>query len=348
MNRFYLLFAAVIVVLSCAKIDDTWVMRAGDISIRPDKFKERFRRSIQYRDQDQFSEDELLDFCERVLKDDLLFTAEGYALGINREDELKEAVEFSIRRYLGRKDGPLFQRVITATDSAEIHNQVAAYVRTLRAKYNFTIHPQGQALFLKLCDTPRAKVREILYDSTYAPNPNRTPLVSFTGSSFTVADLIKNYSREFLHAKRKIKTPENVEYYLLNWFMPDLLELEAKDLNLYDEPEFQREIADMEQNLIRGECKKRLTARHIQIKPEEVDARYEQEKEKYQGKSEARAKTEIRMRMRNEKQAQRTNETLAKLSAKFKVEYNTPLLKELARELTREKQDQNNDPKKED
>lgn len=332
------LLLTIVLLVGCVRQQDNWVLRVNEFEILESQFKDKFYRSINFRDKEKFSVDDLIKYADRSFVNDLLFTVEGYSLNIHREDDVKKSIEERKIRTIGRKNGPLFDKVIDRNlGEEEAEEQIKIYMNNLIDKYNFEISTKGAALFITLCQTPRDKVREILYDDNYEPNPNLLKFVAFRNRSYTVADIIKNHSKSFNLRKKNIKGPQQVEQYIIDWLMPDLLLMDAEELGLLNSPDVQQELLLAERNIIRGECKKRLTMRRIQVSKEEVDTRYEQEQEKWQNKSETSAKIEIRKRIRMEKGMKKQKETIEVLREKYKVEYNSKVLTKLSRDLTSEK-----------
>jgi hypothetical protein len=333
-----MLLLLLVFLTGCSHQADDWVLKVNEFDISASQFKNKFYQSMDYRDKDKFTVDDLMDYSDRIIINNLLFTVEGYSLEIHLEPDLVNSFKEITTRIIGRKGGPLFKSVIPQNLAKEENEkQIKAYMKKVVKKYNLEIAPQGADLFLTLCQTPRNQVREILFNTSYKPNPNLTKFVSYSTKAFTVADVIKKFSKEFVVKKKKIKELPQVEQYIIEWIMPDLLMLDAEDLGLFEKAELQREILVAERNIVRGECTKRLTIRHIKILPEEVDNRYKQEKLKWDGKSETRAKIQIRKRIRMEKGMARKKATIAELREKYNVEYNTSALNKLTKELSSEK-----------
>ena len=337
-NSFVLIFLLFILLSSCEKTQTDWVVRVNEFTVAPKKFLEKYKRTFNYQQQTSFTEKELKEFAERTYVNDLLFTVEGYDLGIAQEEDVKETIKKRKVMIIGQKDGPLFKRVIPQNlDAQETEEKISEYLKSIVKKYNFKIDQDGARLFLQFCQTPRAKVKEQLFDPEFKPNPDSVLFVSYAEKSLNVKQVLQQFSRDFISKKSKINELSDVEHYILEWFMPNLFELEMIDLGLDTDPDVLEEFVQSEQNIVRGECEKRLTVRKIQITKQEVNERYESEKEKWSSISENKAKNEIRTKIRMEKRMEKSDTIIKALGKKYNVEFNDSLFSSMSEELTKEK-----------
>ncbi|NIA30665.1 MAG: hypothetical protein GWP06_12235, partial [Actinobacteria bacterium] len=246
--------------------------------------------------------------------------------------KLVEMQENSVAPFDVEKD-KLLVHLRSIKKEAAIEN----YSKGLFKKYHFQIDRNGAEMFLQLCREFINKAGTQLTDSTSSQNVHNTTFVTYDDTKMTVADVVKKYFRNFLLQRSKIKSSADVERRIADWFLPDLLYLDAKNRGLLEDPEVKRNFRRSEWRIIGGECEKRMAARGINVTSEEVNRRYEQEKEKWKKFSPKNAKYQIRQIIRSQKRIAKSKEVREELRQKYHVVYNNRALKKLVKELNRKK-----------
>lgn len=228
-------------------------------------------------------------------------------------------------------------KLLTHVRSIKREAAIEKYSKGLFKKYHFQIDREGANMFLQLCRERINKAGIQLSDSTSSQNVHNTTFVTYDNVRMTVSDVVKKYFRNFLLQRSKIKSSSDVESRIADWFMPDLLYLDAKNRGLLEKPEVKRAFRRSEWRIIGGECEKRMAARGINVTPEEVNQRYEREKEKWKKFSPKNAKYQIRLKIRSEKRIAKSKKVREELRNKYHIVFNDRALKKLAKELNRKK-----------
>jgi|GEM_PF-3148252 len=356
---------------SCAQDKDkTWAVRVKNVVISPDEFLEKVHESNFVRHNESVSVQALIKFADQAIAEDLFFAAEGYELGIDKEAAVQQTIHQRQIEIVGKPKGPLFSQVVPAdiqvTDQqlrdlyerqkqeinitfdeakeklrAKIKSDLEAkyveeYANGLYAKLDFRINPTGAALLVRLTSSDKKAIGEMLANDNSTEHPKNVPLVSYTGSAFTVWEVLGKFPRYFAGKPKQFASVVEAEQFLQREFLPELLFLDAQKRGVVELPEVQEAFTKSARRIIGAECEKRLTVRGIQVTAQEVEERYQRDSVKYAGTSPAKAKYDIRLILHGEKRRAKSTEVREMLRKKYRLEYNKPVLGVLAENLKRE------------
>lgn len=114
MIRILLLLSLAFLFLLCAKKEIPYVVKVAKQTIPSVVFEKKFRSSPEYRSDIVYTVDVLKEFIDDNYVDNLLFEAEGYARGLERDSVVAVRLFTEKGRILTRPKGPLYAKIVPA------------------------------------------------------------------------------------------------------------------------------------------------------------------------------------------------------------------------------------------
>ncbi len=109
-----LLFFMASLFLLCAKKEAPYVVKVARQTIPSVVFEKKFRSSPEFRDNVVYNIDVLKEFIDDNYVDNLLFEAEGYARGLEKDSVVTARLFIEKGRFLTRPKGPLYAKIVPA------------------------------------------------------------------------------------------------------------------------------------------------------------------------------------------------------------------------------------------
>lgn len=227
------------------------------------------------------------------------------------------------------------ERLTNLMESIKVKRFVQNYIDSLFIRFEFKIEKTSVPLIVK-----SFKVTDNLgfLDKNSLPSSEFNRIaISYSGGHWTLVKLINKYNDSPRNDRQPLWNYDDLEKFVQKTIIPELMYQDAVRLNLDKDPQFDYDFNLLKDAEMRNTLRVRMIDQRIELKEEEVQGYYEENKANWKNEPYEKVKSYVRNRVRDDKLNELREKVLKKLRKKYDVVYNDQLLAALAQEYNAQK-----------